>query len=82
MKQDELRRELIEHQGGQSDYEFARLLDVSVSTWRHTRTGRRPIRRRIAMAAYRAYPRLRKLILEALVESGEPPVEGADGEAA
>lgn len=67
-KQEQLRQLLLDYQGQQSNNEFARLLSVPVSTWRHTRTGHRRIGRRIAIAAMLAYPRWRQLIAEALLE--------------
>ena len=43
-------------------------LGVSASTWRHTRTGRRPIRYRVAAAVMAHYPKLRQLAFDALAE--------------
>lgn len=55
-----LREKLIERQRrlGLNDVEFARRLGVPRPTWALTRLGHKPVRRRIALAAMKAFPDL------------------------
>lgn len=52
-----LLHELLKRQqeGQLSDAKFAKRLGIARSTWQLTRTGKRPLRRRVAIGAMRAY---------------------------
>lgn len=48
-----------QHELGMTDIQFARMLGIPRSTWQNTRTGVRPIGRRVALATRKTFPDLR-----------------------
>lgn len=56
-----------QRESGASDSEFARVLGVPLSTWKHTRLGRRRLANTIARAAMRAFPELTPQVVSFLL---------------
>lgn len=81
-KQNELYATLMARQGASTNTEFARLLGVPETSWRHYRRGRRVIGYRLALAVQDAYPALKPLLRQALAEHQAERRQGGDcGEA-
>ena len=59
-------QKLIQKQGDQSDYAFARMIGVKRSLWQLTRTGKLPIGVTVLKAIVQIYPELNADVLDYL----------------
>ena len=66
-----------QQEANQTDEDFADFLGVPRSTWQLTRSGVKPLGRRVALAAVRTFPELKSLVVSFLLSDAAHAAETA-----